>query len=139
MDATPRRRLRWYQYSLRSLCVLTLLVVLAALWGVVSSRFSNYTDIRNVCGKTVTDVVLQLQDHQTEWTVSKRVARLEPGESLRVYHSHNDTRAIVEFAIAGRRFRHQERYIDLWTGEGWCFDIQPDGTVSSGYVHRDRD
>jgi hypothetical protein len=114
------------------------LLVLATIGGFLLTHFSDHTDIRNLSGQTVTDVVLQLRDHQTDWAITKRVASLKPGESLRVRHSHNDTRAVVEFAIAGRSIRHEEGYIDLWTGEGWCFDIQPDGSVTSGYDYTAR-
>jgi hypothetical protein len=113
--------------------VAIVLLVVAAIGGFLFTRFPNHTDIRNLSGQTVNDVVLKLRDHQTDWAVTKRVASLRPGESLRVRHSHNDTRAVVEFAIAGRSFRHEEGYIDLWTGEGWRFDIHPNGTVTAGY------
>ena len=38
--------------------------------------------------------------------------------------------------MRGQEYEHVEDYIDLWTGEGWVFDIQPDGTVASGYDYR---
>ena len=114
------------------------LLLVAAPAVFVGARFTDYTDIRNLSGETITDVMLQLHDHQTDWAITKRIATLKPGESLRVRHWHHDTRAVVEFVIAGQKFRHEEASIDLWSGEGWRFDIQPSGTVSSGYVHRHR-
>jgi hypothetical protein len=102
-------------------------------------RVTEHTDIRNLSGQTVTDVVLEIRDHQTAWPLTKRAPSLRPGESLRVRHTHRDTKAIVTFAVAGRSFRHDGAYIDLWTGEGWRFDIQSDGTVMSGYDYSDRD
>ena len=100
-------------------------------------RVTERTEIRNLSGQTVTDVVLELRDTQTDWSITKRTTTLKPGESLRVRHTHRDTKAVVTFAIAGRSFRHDEGYIDLWTGEGWRFDIQPGGAVTSGYAYRD--
>src|SRR5258708_7750674 len=87
------------------------LLVLSIVGGFFFTCVIDHTDIRNLSGQTVTDVVLKLRDHQTDWAVTKRVASLKPGESLRVRHSHNDTKAVVEFAIAGRSFRHEEGYI----------------------------
>src|SRR4051812_16042182 len=121
---------------MKRLSTSNILIAAAVLLGLTTSgvfffaRFTEHTDIRNLSGETVTDVVLKLRDHQTDWAVTKRVASLKPGEYLRVHHLHNDTRAVVEFAIAGRSFRHEQGYIDLWTGEGWRFHIQKDGTVT---------
>lgn len=100
-------------------------------------RVTEYAEIRNLSGQTVTDVVLELRDTQTAWSVTKRTATLKPGEILRVRHTHRDTKAVVTFAVAGRKCRHEEGYIDLWTGEGWRFDIQPGGAVTSGYAYRE--
>jgi len=95
------------------------------------------TEVRNLSGQTVRDVVLEVHDHyRNNWSLTRRTASLKPGESLRVRHSHRDTKAVVTFAIAGRSFRHEERYIDLWTGECWRFDIQPGGKVAGGYDYR---
>jgi hypothetical protein len=87
----------------------------------------------------VTDVVLEVRDTQTDWSVTERVPTLKPGESVRVRHTHRDTKAVVTFALAGQSFRHDEAYIDLWTGEGWRFDIKPGGVVTSGSDYSDRD
>lgn len=100
-------------------------------------RTTEQTEICNSSGQTVTDVVLELRDTQTAWFVTKRLASPKPGESLRVRHTHRDTKAVVTFAVAGRSFRHDEGYIELWTGAGYRFDIQPGGAVRSGYAYRD--
>jgi|GEM_PF-2120401 len=100
-------------------------------------RVTARTEIRNLSGKTITEAVLKLRDIQTDWSVTKRAATLKPGESLRIRHTHRDTKAVVTFVVAGRSYRHEDGYIDLWTGEGWRFDIQPDGEVVSGHDHGD--
>lgn len=115
--------------------VAVVLVVATSLF--LLRRVTEHTEIRNLSGQTVTDVVLELRDTQTAWSVTKRTATLKPGESLRVRHTHRDTKAVVTFTVAGRSFRHDEGYVDLWTGEGWRFDIQPGGAVTSGYAYRD--
>lgn len=111
-----------------------LLLVLAC--GLFFLGRSERTELRNLSGQTITNVVLELRDFDGDWSVTKRKTSLKPGASLRVRHSHTDTKAEVTFAIAGRAFRHKEEYIDLWTGEGWRFDIQPDGKVVAGYDYR---
>jgi hypothetical protein len=31
--------------------------------------FANHTEVRNLSGQTVTDIVMQLRDYQTDWAV----------------------------------------------------------------------
>jgi hypothetical protein len=126
------------KHASKILWLVVVVMVLVAVGSVfVFRRVTEHTEIRNSSGQTVTDVVLELRDTQTDWSVTKRVATLKPGESVRVRHTHRDTKAVVTFAVAGRSFRHDEGYIDLWTGEGWRFDIQPGGVVTSGYAYRE--
>ena len=96
------------------------------------------TEIRNLSGQIATDVVMELHGYRADGSVTKRTGSLKPGESLRVRHTHRDSKAVVTFAIAGQSFRHEEGYIDLWTGEGWRFDIQPGGAVTSGYDYPEK-
>jgi hypothetical protein len=114
--------------------------VIVSAFAVSFLLFPDHTDVRNLSGQTVTCVVLRLQGHQTDWTVIRKVASLKAGESISIRHSHKNTKAVVEFTISGKKVRYEEGYIDLWTGEGWVFGIQPDGTVTSGYadpaIHR---
>jgi hypothetical protein len=127
--------------TLKVLIPLTALPLTALLAAFACFSFAwpaNYTEIRNLSGQMVTDVVLELRDHQTEWAVTERVASLRPGGLVRIRHSHSDTSAVLQFGIGGQRFRHDDGYIDLWAGEGWRFDIQPDGTVKSGYHSSER-
>lgn len=116
--------------------MVSLLLVLAC--GLFFLGRPERTEIRNLSGLTITNVVLELRDYRSDWSVIKRKTSLKPGASLRVRHSHTDIKAVVTFAIAGRAFRDEEGYIDLWTGEGWRFDIQPDGKVVAGYDYSSR-
>ena len=120
--------------SMWIVAVVALLLIAAGSFAVVR-RVTGRTEVRNLSGQTITDVVLELRDFKTHWSITKRTASLKPGESLRVRHSHRDSKAVVTLAIAGRSFRHEEGCIDLWTGEGWRFDIQPGGTIAAGYDH----
>jgi hypothetical protein len=121
------------------LIVAAALVVFAVLAGFFFVWPPDHTEVRNLSGQSLTNVVLELRDHQrSDWRASRRVAVLRPGESFRIRHSHNDTSAVVEFALGGQRFRHEEGYIDLWTGEGWRFDIQSNGTVKAEYDYTAR-
>jgi hypothetical protein len=113
------------------------LLLIAAGSLVLLDRVTERTEVRNLSGQTITNVVLELRDFRGDWLITKRVASLQPGGSLRVRHSHRDSKAVVTFAIADRTFRHEEPYIDLWTGEGWRFDVHADGTVARGYDYHD--
>jgi hypothetical protein len=123
--------------ALRILIAVTILFGLG-IFPVLFIAWPDHTDVRNLSGQTVTNVVFELRDYQTDWFVTRHIASLRPGGSIRIRHWHNDTKAVLQFGIAGRRFRHEEGYMDLWTGEGWRFDIQPDGTVESGYDYDER-
>jgi hypothetical protein len=118
-------------FKVALIAIALLAVVMLGVFGFY--RFTNVTEVHNLSGQTLTGVVLQLHDDKTDWTVTKRVGNLKPGEILRIRHTHNDTKAVVGFDLAGQRFRHVEPYIDLWTGEVWRFDIQADGVVTSGH------
>ena len=66
-------------------------------------RVTERTEVRNLSGQTITNVVLELRDFQGAWSVTRRVASLNQGESLRVRHTHRDIKAVVTFSIAGRK------------------------------------
>jgi hypothetical protein len=120
------------------LFVMAALLILAAGSFFVVRLVTERIEIRNLSGQAVTEVVLEIHDLKTDWSVTKHAASLKPGESLRVRHTHRDTKAVIKFVIAGRSFRQEEGYIDLWTGEGCVFAIKPDGTVTSEYDYSEK-
>ena len=103
---------------------------LAFWYGLITS---NRTIVRNSSGAQVRDLVLVLRELDGKRRLEKKLEILEPGASFTVRHGKNDTRAGLRYVIGGTLREHKENYIDLWTGEGWVFDIQADGTVRSGY------
>jgi hypothetical protein len=117
--------------SLLTICVLGYFTVYRA-------RAIHHIEVRNVAGQRVTDLVVQLRDVQSSWAMTRKVASLEPGEIFRIRHARNDTSAGIEFAIAGQKFRHEQEYIDLWTGEGWRFDLQSNGVVTSEHAYAEK-
>lgn len=119
------------------LITFAILVVLFAAGLVVLLSFNSHAArVYNLSKSPVTDVVLELRDNiPSDWTTSKRVAGLNPGETLEIRHSHNDTYAVVAFTLEGRRIRHDVGYVDLWMGESYRIEILPEGKVISGYDH----
>jgi len=101
--------------------------------------YPNRVLIRNSSGARVQDVKLVLRAKDGDWTMSRRMSNLSPGETVAFRHGEHDTSAALEFRIGDRTYEYEEGYIDLWTGEGWVFDIQSDGTVRGSYDHQLRD
>lgn len=118
----------------KALIATATLLVLVAFAVFFFAWYPNHTEVRNMSGRTITDVVLELRDRRTDWAVGKTAATLSPGEGVKIRHSHNDATAVIQFGMDGQRFRYEEA-IELWTGEGWRSDIQPDGTLKSRHDH----
>ena len=113
-----------------------LLVALLVVAGIVCAAellFFHRVVVRNSSGGPVADVRLVVETFDGKWSLSKNIRSLKPGQSITVRHRKNDTKAVLRYVIEGSLRKHEEIYIDFWMGEGWMFDIQPDGTVKSGY------
>jgi hypothetical protein len=94
----------------------------------------NRATIQNNCSSDLHDIELVLRDATTGAEfVRRRIGCLHPGQSALLRHRHNDLRAALRFNLAGHTYVYAQHYIDLWTGEGWIFAIQPDGRVLTGY------
>jgi hypothetical protein len=96
-------------------------------------QMHNRAEVHNSSGRTVEHIQLDLHGHDGDWTFTKRVETLKPGHSVRVRHHQTDLTAELRFEIDGKKVDYKEGYIDLWSGEGWRFDIQADGSVKAGY------
>jgi hypothetical protein len=89
--------------------------------------------IRNSSGASVVNVRLVLSRTNGDVYFIREIPLLEPGELISYRHGLNDSSAEIRFDIAGSSHSYREKVIDLWTGEGWVFDVQPDGHVRSWY------
>jgi hypothetical protein len=96
-----------------------------------SARRQERAIVRNSTGAEMTDINLILQRHGGTDSLSKSAVSLPDGESLVVEHSMLDLSVQLSYRIAGASYEHCEAYVDLWAGEGWLLDVQPDGTVRS--------
>jgi len=121
--------------ELKCMPAVALLVVLVVMGGYGVYRLGrlNRAIVRNSSGVPVSSIVLVLRNLDGTWSVDKTAARLPPGETITVRHGKNDTNAELRHVIRGALHAHREACIGLWRGEGWVFDIQPDGTMKSGY------
>jgi len=61
------------------------------------------------------------------------VSRLEPDDDVVIRHGINDFGVDLVFRMSEKEYQHSEPYVDLWKGEGWVIDVQPDGSAKSGY------
>ena len=52
-----------------------------------------------------------------------------------VRHRFHHPRGALAFTLRGSKRETKRFSLDLWTGEGWIFEIQPDGSVKEGYDH----
>jgi len=92
--------------------------------------------VRNGTDTTLVDVEIVLDDVGGKTSTTKNLERLKPGEE-RALRVGTDTSLRISFVLDGTRQVHKE-YVDLWTGETYAFEIQTDGSVSSGYDHGKR-
>jgi hypothetical protein len=129
------RRWRWPQFGVG--CLL-MIVVVVAVFALVASWLAawltvpaNRFIIRNASGVDLDNVKLTIgygSDNKS-WTMP----RLMAGSSETMIHEFNDLSAGLTFEIDGAERRFDNGHIDLWTGEGWVFEIQPDGSVKEEY------
>jgi hypothetical protein len=112
-----------------------IIVLLGAAWITIPFLLwtDNWASIVNVSGEDLKDLRLDLKDVQGNVVLAERIDRLPPGESVSFRHRAHDTRAQLRFVASGREFQHSEVSIDLWTGEGWVFEVRSGGQVASGY------
>jgi len=92
--------------------------------------------IRNGTDTTLADVEIVLDDSNGKGTTTRIIEQLKPGEE-RALRAGTDTSVRISFVLAGTRHVHKES-VDLFRGETYAFEIQPDGSVSSGHVTRIR-
>lgn len=68
-------------------------------------------------------------------TTTERFGDLGPGEERAFSPAANDFRVRLLFVLGGREYVHHDT-VDLWRGETYLFDIQPNGSVVTGYEPR---
>ncbi len=96
-------------------------------------RSLNGVIIRNTAATPADGVLLVLSDMNGRQFLRREVRRLASGEEVRYRHGHNDFTATLTFVLDGREHEYQESYIDVWSGEPWCFAIDLNGAVSGNY------
>src|SRR4029453_16517487 len=119
-------------------CVLVGLVLVLSLLVMCQSdgRRSNRIVIRNYSGVEVRNIRVVLAYPGSE-PFARSLASLRSGQAHVIHHHFNDSRASLEFEWGTQSKSLEVPYIDLWTGEGWVFEIQPDGSVKQGYDYKD--
>lgn len=103
----------------------TFILLPALLW-------PNRVMIRNASGQQLENVRLVLSDLNGNTILTRDVAHLGPDSSIVCRHDYNDFGAELRFVLANGEYRFDKPLIDLWRGEGYVFEIQPDGSVEAG-------
>ena len=134
-NATAKRRarrlLRPAVLALALIPALYLLYCLAVAIGFSLARGPTQVAVRNRTGEILEKVQIVLDNWDNAPTVES-IGRLEPGEERITRPEKLDFSARLSFVLGGRELRHQKS-VDLWNGETYAFEVQPDGTVRSGY------
>ena len=119
----------------RAMLVVTVLIIVGAgaLVAYKALALPNRVIVRNSSGRTLDSVHLTLRSTDGIQTQERDIPSLEPDREVVVRHGMNDSSLDVVFRRSGKEYKYSEPYIDLWRGEGWVIDVQPDGTVKSGY------
>ncbi len=114
--------------------IATVVILGAALYAIFGWRFGTQRLIvRNASGVEIADVRLDIVELDGAGARSRRAERLAPGEQVLLRHGMRDLSVDVTFVLNGAAYQVHEPYIDLWTGEGWVVEIQPDGSATTGY------
>jgi hypothetical protein len=113
--------------------IIAMLAVGVFLWW---AQAPNKTILVNASGAEVTDVCLSVWSVSGSKVLSKEAEVLDEGDSIVLRHSLNDSKVTVSFRLAGKEYKYDEPYVDLWTGEAWVLTVMPDGSVQSGYSTR---
>ncbi len=95
--------------------------------------------VRNSSGVGIHQVRLELRDLQDKPFLDERIGDLLPGQQVIFQHQQNASKAHLTFLLEGKIHEFDEPYIDLWTGEGWLFDVLPGGEIRTGYDPQRRD
>jgi hypothetical protein len=80
-------------------------------------------------------VQFMLRSTAIDGKASHAVPSVRPGKSFTVNHEYNDLAVSLRFESKGLGKIYEIGYIDLWRGEGWILEIQPDLTLKEGYDH----
>jgi hypothetical protein len=118
--------------AVAAVVVLALVVVAYIMFPVVFFALAKtQIVIRNGTDTTLADVEIVLDDINSKSSTTRILGQLAPGEK-RAIRVGTDTFVRISFVLDGTKHVHKE-YVDLWVGETYAFEIQPDGSVSSGY------
>ena len=118
--------------AVAAVVVLALVVVAYIMFPVVFFALAKtQIVIRNGTDTMLADVKIVLYDAGSKSSTTKILEQLKPGEE-RAIRVGTDTSVSISFVLDDTKHGHKE-YVDLWTGETYAFEIQPDGSVRSGY------
>lgn len=95
----------------------------------------NRVEVRNSTPHQLSDIRLEMDDLEGRRFLDRELPRMAPGESVVFRHRECDWQGEVRFLLGGEEQRHVQERVDLWAGEGWVFEVLPDGTVRTGYDH----
>ena len=103
------------------------------LWVVARPR---WVEVRNSNAEVATNVKLEVWTRGGGKLVARReCARLAPGQKLIVRHWCDGVDAKMWYTLSFGPANYHERSVCGEHGEGWRFDIQPQGTINSWYVN----
>ena len=116
------------------LVFITACIVVALVSGWCLLRWPNSTVVENKSTSPITDVTLKLTDLDGQWSSTRKIARLDPGQTLMLHHDRNDTAVELAYTLEGKNTVYRDPYVDLWSGDRWILRIDANGSVRSGYA-----
>ena len=94
--------------------------------------YSNKIILKNSSNDKIFDIRLNLQSLNGKWSENLSIDVLDHGDKFVFRHNQNDLRVKFNYVIKDKIY-FEEKYIDLWSGEGYMFEIQTDGSIISGH------
>jgi hypothetical protein len=137
-DPPGTEKSRWPQFTLRTLLIAVAAVALLCwIGGFIDWSFwlpgPNRFVVRNASGINVDSIHLSIRFTDGRVGLENAIPDLAAGSSVTFPHDFNDSMVHITFQFKGAKQRFVSDYIDLWRGEGWVFEIQPDGSVKQCY------
>lgn len=133
MDAAPDRNRKFLFWLFAIFAVLALAGICAGGLYLISRQTSNAYIVTNNSQKPLQNLRLKVVDMNQKPLYDQTRTTLYPGESWILKTSVHDSRATLTFELDLQPYSYDEPYIDFWTGEGWEFSVQSDGSVQTHY------
>ncbi len=112
--------------------IVIVVAILAAGYAGYISLFPSFPHsvvVHNRSGQPLSNVRIEVRDYEGKPVGNQLAGTLVDGESATVGHKLKTAQMSVSFTLGGKKYEHDEPYLDFSVGATQTFEIQPDGAV----------